>query len=80
MNFILPSNLKFECEFEFSKHLKRTKYLFAIYQTKVLFTKEKTHANSLLEARLLQSKTLISCLMNSELQNVSLSNSLSLSL
>jgi hypothetical protein len=31
--FILPSNSNTECEFKFSKNLRRTNYLFAIYQT-----------------------------------------------
>jgi len=29
--FILPSNSNIECEFEYTKNLNRTKYLFAIY-------------------------------------------------
>ncbi len=33
INFILPLNLKFKCEFKFTKYLRGTKYLFAIYQT-----------------------------------------------
>jgi hypothetical protein len=33
IDFILSLNLKFECEFEFSKYLKRTKVLFVIYRT-----------------------------------------------
>ncbi len=33
INFILPLNLKFKCEFEFTKYLRGTKCLFAIYQT-----------------------------------------------
>ncbi len=33
INFILPSNLKFKCEFEFTKYMRGTKYLFIIYQT-----------------------------------------------
>ncbi len=33
INFILLSNSKFKCEFKFTKYLRGTKYLFAIYQT-----------------------------------------------
>jgi len=31
--FFFPSNLKFECEFKYTEYLRRTKYLFMIYQT-----------------------------------------------
>ncbi len=33
INFILPLNSKFECEFEYSKNSRRTEYLFPIYRT-----------------------------------------------
>jgi hypothetical protein len=33
INFILSLNLKFECEFEFTKYLRGTEFLFAIYRT-----------------------------------------------
>ncbi len=33
INFILSLNLKFECEFEFTKYLRGTKFLFTIYRT-----------------------------------------------
>jgi len=33
LNFILPSNSNIKCEFKYTKNLRRTKYLFAIYQT-----------------------------------------------
>ncbi len=33
INFIYPLNLKFKCEFKFTKYLRGAKYLFAIYQT-----------------------------------------------
>jgi hypothetical protein len=32
--FILTSNSNTKCEFEFSKNLRRTEYLFAIYRTR----------------------------------------------
>ncbi len=32
INFIFPLNWNFECEFEFSKYLRGTEYLFVIYQ------------------------------------------------
>jgi hypothetical protein len=33
INFILPLNLKFKCEFEFTKYSRGTKYLCVIHQT-----------------------------------------------
>ncbi len=38
INFILTMNLKFECKFEFTKNLRRTEYLFAIYGTSQIWT------------------------------------------
>jgi hypothetical protein len=32
ISFNLPWNLKFKCEFKFTKYLKKTTYLFIIYQ------------------------------------------------
>ncbi len=31
INFILPSNSKIECKFEFTKYSRGTEYLFTIY-------------------------------------------------
>jgi hypothetical protein len=33
INFILTLNLKFECEFELTKYLRQTEYLFVIHRT-----------------------------------------------
>jgi hypothetical protein len=40
INFILPSNLKFECEFEFTKYLRGTEYVFCIDATYEMRTTE----------------------------------------
>jgi hypothetical protein len=36
INFILPSNLNTECEFEFTKNSRRTEYQFANYRTSLI--------------------------------------------